>query len=193
MKKYFYVDGKEQKGPFTLEELNNQSITRKTLVWFYGLKDWEFAEEIEELQSLFELVPPPINTSKNSSFFEINNDQEFTPPKIPKLKSNSSESSFEGRVGRVTYALYFFMALFINYLLIGLDNFISKFIQNEDLKYFIELIIILNIFWIILANGTKRCHDLGKNGWWQFIPFYFIWMLFVEGEKGDNQYGKELN
>ena len=193
MKKYFYVNGKEQKGPFTLEELNSLSITRKTLVWFYGLKDWEIAEDIEELQSLFELVPPPINTSKNSSYYETNNEQEFTPPKIPKLEFNTSESSFEGRVGRITYAFWFFVGLFFNYILIRFDHFASKFIQNDDFKYFIESIIILYTIWVILANDTKRCHDLGKNGWWQFIPFYFIWMLFVEGEKGDNQYGKELN
>lgn len=36
MKKYFYTDGNENYGPFTLEELEAQGITRETLVWYEG-------------------------------------------------------------------------------------------------------------------------------------------------------------
>ncbi|WP_449437398.1 DUF805 domain-containing protein [Pedobacter steynii] len=45
------------------------------------------------------------------------------------------------------------------------------------------------LVWFMLAQGAKRCHDRNNNGWWQFIPFYGFWMLFVPGDVGDNKYG----
>ena len=52
------------------------------------------------------------------------------------------------------------------------------------------IIILLSvlILWICIATNTRRCHDLGHNGFWQFIPFYGIWMAFVAGQEGKNEY-----
>lgn len=47
------------------------------------------------------------------------------------------------------------------------------------------------ITWIELATNTRRCHDLGHNGFWQLIPLYGIWMGFVKGEDVPNKYGPE--
>lgn len=44
-------------------------------------------------------------------------------------------------------------------------------------------------FWLIAAQGTKRCHDLGKSGWTQLIPFYNLSLLFTDGVVGENAYG----
>ncbi len=45
------------------------------------------------------------------------------------------------------------------------------------------------MFWLLLAQGSKRCHDMGISGWWQIIPFYFVTMLFLGGDKKANEYG----
>jgi uncharacterized membrane protein YhaH (DUF805 family) len=45
------------------------------------------------------------------------------------------------------------------------------------------------VFWFFYAQGAKRCHDLGKSGWFQLIPFYAFWMIFVEGHDQVNRYG----
>jgi len=46
--------------------------------------------------------------------------------------------------------------------------------------------------WLFLwAQGSKRCHDRGNAGWYQFIPFYIFWMLFADGEPYDNDYGND--
>lgn len=51
-------------------------------------------------------------------------------------------------------------------------------------------LVYIPLFWILLAQGAKRCHDLGKNGWWQIIPFFSFALLFIDGEPGSNEYGE---
>lgn len=53
----------------------------------------------------------------------------------------------------------------------------------------IWILLIIPMLWFLYAQGAKRCHDLGHNGWWQIIPFYFFWMLFEEGNFSSNEYG----
>ena len=60
MKKYFYSDGTNNFGPFTLEELKEKRITRETMIWFQELVEWQKAGTIKELNNLFALTPPPI-------------------------------------------------------------------------------------------------------------------------------------
>ena len=63
MKKYFYSDGTNNFGPFSIEELKAKEITRETMIWFQELDEWRKAGSIQELNDLFALVPPPIQQS----------------------------------------------------------------------------------------------------------------------------------
>lgn len=71
MKKYFYSDGTNNFGPFTIEELKEKGITRETMIWFQELGEWKKADTIQELNDLFALIPPPvqpqISNNQNSS------------------------------------------------------------------------------------------------------------------------------
>ena len=71
MKKYFYSDGKKERGPFTLEELQREKITRETKVWFQELGEWKPAAEVSEMNDLFKLVPPPIREKISSKVIYI--------------------------------------------------------------------------------------------------------------------------
>ena len=58
--KYYYTDGKDQFGPYTLEELKSKPITPTTKMWKEGLADWINANEFPELQSMFTPQTPSI-------------------------------------------------------------------------------------------------------------------------------------
>ncbi|MDD5150412.1 MAG: GYF domain-containing protein [Flavobacterium sp.] len=62
MKKYFLHNGSESSGPFDLEELKAKRISKTTPIWFEGMENWKTASEIEELKSLFVVIPPPISS-----------------------------------------------------------------------------------------------------------------------------------
>lgn len=62
MKKYYLHNGIESSGPFDLTELQMKRITATTPVWFSGMSDWKMASEIEELQAILKVTPPPFKS-----------------------------------------------------------------------------------------------------------------------------------
>jgi uncharacterized membrane protein YhaH (DUF805 family) len=109
-----------------------------------------------------------------------------------------SAFSFKGRIQRLEYAISIFVFFVSN-------NFLNKIIKNNlnalnygdyDVPLMGSLIIIFAYFiswWFIFAQGAKREHDLGNSGWWQLLPFRFIWLIFLKGQVGSNEYGGVLN
>lgn len=63
MAKYYYSDGTDQHGPFTLEELRSKNIEAGTLVWYEGMKDWQPASELPEFAGWFGAATPPPTAS----------------------------------------------------------------------------------------------------------------------------------
>ncbi len=60
MKKYYLHDGKENIGPFDLDELKSKGIKKDTIVWCEGMQDWTSAGVIDELKNIVLVTPPPI-------------------------------------------------------------------------------------------------------------------------------------
>jgi hypothetical protein len=56
MKKYYYLDGPDKKGPFTEEELINLNLDREVLIWTEGFEKWKPLTEVDEL---IRIIPPP--------------------------------------------------------------------------------------------------------------------------------------
>ncbi|MDZ4746884.1 MAG: CD225/dispanin family protein [Saprospiraceae bacterium] len=66
MTQYYYTDGKERFGPFTIDQLKEQNISESTLVWKDGLPDWVPARNLSDLEFLFAVnpaVPPAVNVT----------------------------------------------------------------------------------------------------------------------------------
>ena len=66
MQKYYYTNGITTFGPFTLEELIKENISRETKVWFQELPEWQPAGTVPELSVLFKDSPPPYTYSASA-------------------------------------------------------------------------------------------------------------------------------
>ncbi|MGB7786559.1 MAG: CD225/dispanin family protein [Salinimicrobium sp.] len=66
MNQYFYSDGLQKHGPFSLEELKNRNISRNTMVWTHPMEKWLPAEQLPELQDIFANQPPDLGRPARS-------------------------------------------------------------------------------------------------------------------------------
>ncbi len=80
MIQYYYSDGLEKHGPFSLEELKAKRINRRTLVWHHPREKWIPAGEYPELQDSLSQDPPPIETRPQSQYFR----DELGDRKLPR-------------------------------------------------------------------------------------------------------------
>lgn len=90
--------------------------------------------------------------------------------------------SFSGRIRRLEFGLtyiFYFLVIFLGVYTISEFSFLEPLFA---------LIFILS-YWVLLAQGAKRCHDLSNSGFYQLIPFYILMMFFAEGDKKENKYG----
>jgi len=62
MKQYYYANGDQQLGPFSLQELQSKNLRKDTYVWYEGLSDWTRAGDLPELSALFEAIQPQTQT-----------------------------------------------------------------------------------------------------------------------------------
>lgn len=94
--------------------------------------------------------------------------------------------SFEGRIRRTEFCLTYLIYIIITVIAeLGLQEYFPN-VENASLYLFL---LYLPMYWFLVAQGAKRCHDRGNSGWYQLIPFYVLWMLFAESEFGNNNYG----
>jgi uncharacterized membrane protein YhaH (DUF805 family) len=91
--------------------------------------------------------------------------------------------SFDGRIRRMEYGL----SLLIYFVLSVVIQTVS--LSAQDAAPVIMLVLLIPVLWFFWAQGAKRCHDIGRNGWWQIIPFYFLFLLFQDGDQSRNEYG----
>lgn len=48
--KYYVANGKEPKGPYTIEELRTLGVAPETLMWHEGMAQWQRADAIDEIR-----------------------------------------------------------------------------------------------------------------------------------------------
>lgn len=93
--------------------------------------------------------------------------------------------SHEGRISRDEYIILFLGILLANLVIYKL------FHENPQVDKSYYNYVRIPMAWFSSAQIVKRCHDVGKSGWWIFVPLYAIYLLFVKGEKGPNKYGED--
>ena len=70
-KEFYYLDGKVQKGPISVDQLKYVGLKSETLVWADGMENWKLAKDVSELAELIKKSPPPIPLIDNSKSSEI--------------------------------------------------------------------------------------------------------------------------
>ncbi|WDF63340.1 DUF805 domain-containing protein [Flavobacterium sp. KACC 22763] len=96
-------------------------------------------------------------------------------------------ANFKGRARRKEYWMFGPLSILIYFALIVLG-----FIPIIGTVFFILAgIFILGIMVPLFAVAVRRMHDVGKSGWYMFIPIYSLILACTEGEKGPNQYGAD--
>eukprot|EP01031_Cornospumella_fuschlensis_P012143 gene12143-14845_t len=85
MKKYYLHNGTEQQGPFSIDELKQQNLSKETHVWYDGLPEWTPAGQLAELKEAIKTIPPPF-TPKPATEIPIAEKPVVTPTPIKKVE-----------------------------------------------------------------------------------------------------------
>ncbi|WP_342648597.1 DUF805 domain-containing protein [Mucilaginibacter sp. CSA2-8R] len=95
--------------------------------------------------------------------------------------------SFSGRITRTEYTISIMMytASFVAINIMSLRG-MAHYRHTEYI-----MMAHLPLFWFLLAQGAKRCHDINKPAWWQLVPFYGLWLLLQDGQPYQNKYGDD--
>ena len=131
-------------------------------------------EKLEEKSSEKKMITVTFDANRLDQF--KNEKNSYSNQKKPSMFR--APFSFDGRIRRLEYGLSYMISYFL------LQVFSVIFME-------IPIMILICVFvymWFNLAQGAKRCHDRGNSGWFQLIPFYGLWMLFGDGDRGENQY-----
>lgn len=120
----------------------------------------------------------PYAPSQQTGAYNPNINGNTTPGKM-----FSHPFSFNGRIRRLEYCL--------SYIIYIVWDVIYSAVLETDSSFGIALCLISLVpaSWFIYAQGAKRCHDRDNSGWYQLIPFYVFWMMFADGDSGQNTYG----
>ena len=92
MDKYFYTDGKEKYGPYSIDELSGQPISRTTKVWCYGMDKWTELSQVSELSNVFNSIPPELNTTPSIGKESSTVDPKTETKPIQKIEPKSQPS-----------------------------------------------------------------------------------------------------
>lgn len=99
--KCFYLDGDLKKGPFLLEDLPYEIITKDTYIWISGMEKWEKISDIPEAAFYLSMIPP--------------DPPRLVPPPIPKVEPMKEIKALskkdDKRVERQNIILFIFIIL----------------------------------------------------------------------------------
>jgi uncharacterized protein DUF4339 len=108
--KYYYLNGSEKRGPFSLDELKKQDIDDNTFIWYDSLSEWKKLKELDNLKKKL-LFPPPIpNEVQNTN--KENDDN--------KILSNSN--TLKPTKKQLAFYIIWVVVLVVLFLLTKTDN-----------------------------------------------------------------------
>lgn len=100
------------------------------------------------------------------------------------IKVMKQYADFKGRARRKEYWMFILFFMIIYFVLAGLTA-----ATNSSILAILTLVAVLAMFVPALAVACRRMHDVGKSGWFMFIPIYSFILAVTDSQPGDNEYG----
>lgn len=99
------------------------------------------------------------------------------------LKVLKNFKNFDGRASRQEYWMFVLFNVIVSLVL----SFIGAMIGFPSLANIYSLVVLIPS----IAVAVRRMHDIGKSGWYGFIPFYNLYLACQPSQQGPNEYGEE--
>jgi uncharacterized membrane protein YhaH (DUF805 family) len=218
MKKYFYSNGNEDHGPYTLNELRygkiSDVISEDTLIWAEGSLVRRRAAEVIELNKVSVNVTPGVSQSHDPE--KADEKEEFIPPPLPKevekeLDNPERQSEFVSPPMPEEDGNIFILS---NLVTVYRKSFTLKGratrLEFWGFQLFYWLFLVIGFFFSLSAMSVvffiisipamfsiqvRRLHDVGWSGWWlllNMIPTVgSVFLLIVycfDSTPGSNSY-----
>lgn len=188
-----YELSKETEGAFTplLKKKVKAILEQPKPVAINNVREQTPVSPIPEVPVITPLESNDSSVIGSTDIFQQADDNKNKPIEETETESISDKGmfkrpfSFYGRIRRTEYGISFI--IYFIWLVILNDSTRSNN-TSEVLKIFL-LVTYIPMVWFSWAQSCKRCHDRGNSGWYQLIPFYFLVLLFGDGEEGSNYYG----
>jgi len=172
MKKYFYSNGEEKQGPFSFEEIKKENIKKETLVWFEGLEDWKPAEEIEEFEEIFQLIPPPLHSNEIETTYN-----KITEEKISDIDKPNNEEDIRISMDQDEALINGNYHPWRRFFARTVDLFYGSFLIYFLILFMIDYYYPDNIEGLVRKNGSEIIQILG-NPISLVILLYLLWIPF---------------
>jgi uncharacterized membrane protein YhaH (DUF805 family) len=100
------------------------------------------------------------------------------------LKVLKQYTDFKGRARRKEFWMFFLFNILISYSIV----IVNMGIEVPELTI-LSTIYSFGVLIPSIAVTVRRLHDVGKSGWYIFIPIYNFVLICSNGNKGSNVYG----
>lgn len=126
MKEYFFLKGKDQNGPFTVEQLVDKGLTNETLIWTEGMENWQKLKDFSELTQILKPKsvppPPPSDSDGKISKTEVSGQLKVTTEKIPNPSLEAIKPSKTALTWLIAWCGFHLFALLMSYSQIKIFN-----------------------------------------------------------------------
>jgi|GEM_PF-1917975 len=126
MKEYFFILGKDQSGPFAIEQLADKGLTNETLIWTEGMENWQKLKDIPELAQTLKpkSVPPPPPSDSDEKIFktEVTGQLKVTTEKTPNPALEAIKPNKTTLTWLIVWCGFHLFALLMSYSRVSIFN-----------------------------------------------------------------------
>lgn len=155
-------------GEFNLEGLKKNYINNLDLIMINNSGTFINPETVEEIMDMMKNNYPAIPTEfiKSNELNDSKNDAS-NELSINQYGYFNDVLSFNGKINRLEYLISIIIYI------VAMNVF-----KAFKLGFLLYIVLMIPFMYFFSAQSAKRCHDIGRSGWFQMIPGYFLVLLF---------------